>query len=323
MPIVQAKDMCWHATPSTTFSVCTQAKGASMTFKALLVRSESGRLPKHFPLTWLHSDLAARGINESSLACGEPTVRVLVVRDPFERLLSGYNMMAKEALAGKIFSSMSSAKPLLGLGNNRSIGPDSFARFLEQTSDYTNSTPRWPERILEHLLPFTSLYWRLKSNCALQPKERFGMVLRLEEQPRWYSTFLRRLNLTAAASDPRWSTARSAAKGCWWSPPGVPCSEVLARSDATASGLSPTRSLSAFEYSPMDCALSASHESESHGFTSAYRQRSQAERGSSCERLGVFYARAEVRDNALRFLRGDLGFWAFQQPSFGYGAAAV
>ena len=46
----------------------------------------------------------------------------------------------------------------------------------------------WPERMLGHLMPFTSLWHRQQQNCALQPPESFDMVLRLEEQPRFSST---------------------------------------------------------------------------------------------------------------------------------------
>ena len=238
---------------------------------------------------------------------------MLVLRDPFERLLSGYDMMAREALAPMHRSLPKAALPLLGIigpqeGRSKTPTPAQFARFVLQTADYTSRTPSWPERMLGHLMPFTSLWHRQQQNCALQPPESFDMVLRLEEQSRWYSTFLRRLNLTAAAMDPRWSKKRGAAHGCWWAPHGVSCSEVLRFSDSARDNATPRSS----EDSSRACMLMHANASDANPVR-VYRPRSGLTGG--CERLRDFYADAKVRAAATRLLQGDLDHWAFQQPS--------
>ena len=296
------KEHCWHV-GRTTAGQCLQAKGASMSFKQLMIRAETGHFAKHYPVAWLTSDLYWNGVNISSLTCDKPDVRVLVLRDPFERLLSGYDMMAREALAQSTYPKLTERfLPLLGISGPREDSstiptPAQFARFVLQTADYTSRTPSWPVRMLSHLMPFTSLWHRQQQNCALQPPESFDMVLRLEEQPRWYSTFLRRLNLTRAAMDPRWSQKRGAAQGCWWAPHGVNCSEVLRFSDSARDNAT-TRSS---ENSPRACMLmhadparskrqkgAASDANPNPG--SVYRPRSGLTGG--CERLGDFYADA-------------------------------
>ena len=296
-----------------------------MAFTQLMIRAETGRFAGHSPVAWIHTDLRSNGVEPSSLKCHEPDLRVLVLRDPFERLLSGYDMMAREALAPMHRRLPKAALPLLGIigpqeGRSKTPTPAQFARFVLQTADYTSRTPSWPVRMLSHLMPFTSLWHRQQQNCALQPPESFDMVLRLEEQPRWYSTFLRRLNLTRAAMDPRWSQKRGAAQGCWWAPHGVNCSEVLRFSDSARDNAT-TRSS---ENSPRACMLmhadparskrqkgAASDANPNPG--SVYRPRSGLTGG--CERLGDFYADAKVRAAAARLLQGDLDHWAFQQPS--------
>ena len=189
---------CWHVGRSTTATQCLQAKGASMAFTQLMIRAETGRFAGHSPVAWVHTDLRSNGVEPSSLNCHEPDLRVLVLRDPFERLLSGYDMMAREALAPMHRRLPKAALPLLGIigpqeGRRKTPTPAQFARFVLQTADYTSRTPSWPVRMLSHLMPFTSLWHRQQQNCALQPPESFDMVLRLEEQPRWL------LHLSASA----------------------------------------------------------------------------------------------------------------------------
>ena len=310
------KEHCWHV-GRTTAGQCLQAKGASMSFKQLMIRAETGHFAKHYPVAWLTSDLYWNGVNISSLTCDKPDVRVLVLRDPFERLLSGYDMMAREALAPKHPKGIltKAALPLLGIigpreDNSTTPTPAQFARFVLQTADYTSRTPSWPERMLLHLMPFTSLWHRQQHNCALQPPESFDMVLRLEEQSRWYSTFLRRLNLTAAAMDPKWSRKRGAADGCWWAPHGVNCSGVLRFSDSARDN--PTARSS--EDSPRACMHKLMHaHTRDANPVRVYKPRSGLTGG--CERLRDFYADAKVRAAATRLLQGDLDHWAFQQPS--------
>ena len=186
-----------------------------------------------------------------------------------------------------------------------------------QTANFTSRTPRWPERMLEHLLPFTSLWQRQRQNCALLPPARFDMVLLLDQQTRWYSTFLRRLNLTAAAMDHRWSQKRGAAQGCWWAPHGVSCSEVLQLSNAARDDPAARSS----ENAPRACMISMPAETSRSELPEeparspglVYRPRSGLTGG--CERLRAFYSDAKVRAAATRFLQGDLDHWAMQQPS--------
>ena len=280
-----------------------------------MIRAETGRFAGHSPVAWVHTDLRSNGVEPSSLNCHEPDLRVLVLRDPFERLLSGYDMMAREALAPMHRRLPKAALPLLGIigpqeGRRKTPTPAQFARFVLQTADYTSRTPSWPVRMLSHLMPFTSLWHRQQQNCALQPPESFDMVLRLEEQSRWYSTFLRRLNLTAAAMDPKWSRKRGAADGCWWAPHGVNCSGVLRFSDSARD--SPTARSS--EDSPRACMHKLMHaHARDANPVRVYKPRSGLTGG--CERLRDFYADAKVRAAATRLLQGDLDHWAFQQPS--------
>ena len=287
-----------------------------MSFKQLMIRAETGRFARHFPIAHLLTDLRSNGVNISSLICHKPDVRVLVLRDPFERLLSGYDMMAREALAQSTYPKLTERfLPLLGIIGPREDSstiptPAQFARFVLQTADYTSRTPSWPARMLAHLMPFTSLWHRQQHNCALQPPESFDMVLRLEEQSRWYSTFLRRLNLTAAAMDPKWSRKRGAADGCWWAPHGVNCSGVLRFSDSARDN--PTARSS--EDSPRACMHKLMHaHARDANPVRVYKPRSGLTGG--CERLRDFYADAKVRAAATRLLQGDLDHWAFQQPS--------
>ena len=58
---------CWHVGRSTTAGQCLQAKGASMSFKQLMIRAETGRFAGHSPVAWVHTDLRSNGVEPSSL----------------------------------------------------------------------------------------------------------------------------------------------------------------------------------------------------------------------------------------------------------------
>ena len=227
-------------------------------------------------------------------------VRVLVLRDPFERLLSGYLFMVK-LLATWDWSSSKNARSLLLAANDTSPTASirSFAAFLARVSkiDVTSGAASpWHPVLNNHLLPLTSAWHREHNACHLLPRSHFDYVLRLESQLAWYPSFVRELNLTSAAQDPRWRDVQGVSNGCWWTAPGVPCANALIERNAS----------SKTNTAPGRCsAQAAANVSKVVGHVTG-----------ACAKVAAFYESDASREAAHKYLEHDLAFWPFREQSY-------
>jgi hypothetical protein len=220
----------------------------------LLIRHITGRFAKHFPVAWLSNDLTRNGVELHNLSCGalcgpmpsckhsaggkmskagcrharrpRPTnlsvTRLLIVRDPYARLLSGFLFALASHDPRAHPRSRKLIHPVLGNLSQFNATPASFAEFLRlfrqaQPPRYLHS-----DFLEHHLLPLTKFRlssignkfgqshvsggrpcWQLPAGVAYGPPY-FDRVLKLEQMEEWYPGFVEELGLREAALDPKW-----------------------------------------------------------------------------------------------------------------------
>lgn len=305
-------DQLWPlARGGTAFaSLCVPKKSGSSAFTQLLFRHSTGQFAQHAPVPWIHQDSQAANFPYANFVCerlgvrpvdarnetywmpmGSRLIRLLILRDPYERLLSGYLHMVR-ALAGWNWTKSIKARALLLSPNATSAVATAatFAHFTWQLRgvNATVRTPHWHPFLLEHLLPLTSEWHRARHSCHTRPAAAFDRVLRLDEQAEWYASFVRDLNLSDAAQDTRWRAEQGTSIGCWWSPPGVACADALNVDRSHTNHLAACSAQSASD---------AGVEQVEH-------------LNGACAKTSSFYSSAATRAAATQFLKDDLAFVA-------------
>ena len=281
--------------PGNFLELCVPNKVGSARWSQLAIRQLTGRFAGHYPEPYVNTDMRRGGV--TMLPCRHHPnvtkgnlVRLMVVRNPYERLLSGY------------------LDKIVGHGSIFNATPESFSRFTSLLRAEDPQRPLWlpgappifamrPNatngHAHDHFAPITSmsktgfscheeLYKTFKRNgSAIREAYR---VVRLEEMERWYPELVKELDIRATVLDPKWPP-----DGCYWKPSwATTCAEGLdGRFDAAAHNRSKAVVV------------------EKH-------------RTGSASKLAEFYPTQEVIDQVTAFAQGDLD--AFGYPTLRLGS---
>ena len=296
--------------PRSFLDLCVPNKVGSARWSQLAIRQITGRFAGHYPEPMVNTDMRRGGV--SMLPCRHHPkvrdgrlVRLMVVRNPYERLLSGY--LDKIAGHGSAFSATPASffnftlllraddprRPLWLPG-----APSIFGHAVNATSGYAH----------DHLAPITSMsktgfscheelfkiYHR--NGSAIHDAYR---VVRLEEMEQWYPPLVKELGIRDTVLDPKWPP-----DGCYWKPPwAVTCADGLDQS--------------------------AGNHTHSVQNTSKHSTVDKHRTGSA-SKLAEFYPTQEMINHVTAYVQGDLdafnypelkpGSWATLHPTVRRGA---
>ena len=285
--------------PGKFLELCVPNKVGSARWSQLAVRQITGRFAGHYPEPYVNTDMRRGGV--TMLPCRHHPnvtkgnlVRLMVVRNPYERLLSGY------------------LDKIVGHGSSFHATPDSFFNFTLLLHADDPRRPLWlpgapsifamrPNATTghahDHFAPITSmsktgfscheeLYTTFKRNgSAIREAYR---VVRLEEMERWYPALVKELDIRATVLDPKWPP-----DGCYWKPPSAA---------ACADGLDQL------------AGARLAHNTNTAGGGEKHRT-------GSAGKLAEFYPTQEVINQVTAFVRGDLD--AFDYPNLKLGSWAT
>ena len=283
--------------PGNFLELCVPNKVGSARWSQLAVRQITGRFAGHYPEPYVNTDMRRGGV--TMLPCRHHPdvtkgnlVRLMVVRNPYERLLSGY--LDKLVGHGSIFNatpgSFFSFTSLLRAEDPRRPlwlpgAPSIFAMRPNATTGHAH----------DHFAPITSmsktgfscheeLYKTFKRNgSAIREAYR---VVRLEEMEWWYPELVKELDIRTTVLDPKWPP-----DGCYWKPSWA---------TTCVDGLD----------GQFDAARSA-HNTSSTGVVEKHRT-------GSGSKLAEFYPTQEIIDQVTAFAQGDLD--AFGYPTLRLGS---
>ena len=290
-----SRNEVWPMGPGNFLELCVPNKVGSARWSQLAIRQLTGRFAGHYPEPYVNTDMRRGGVtmfpcrHHPNVTRGN-LVRLMVVRNPYERLLSGY--LDKIVGHGSIFNatpeSFFSFTSLLRAEDPRRPlwlpgAPPIFAMRPNATNGHAH----------DHFAPITSmsktgfscheeLYKTFKRNgSAIREAYR---VVRLEEMEQWYPELVKELDIRATVLDPKWPP-----DGCYWKPSwATTCAEGL-----------------------------------DGQFDAAAHNRSKAvvvekHRTGSGSKLAEFYPTQEVIDQVTAFAQGDLD--AFGYPTLRLGS---
>ena len=190
---------------------CAPCKVASSMICSLMIRYVSGKIPHHFPLPLLRTDLKINRYNVSNLRLKQKADQTyLFVRNPYARLLSGF--------LDKIVRPDSQMRLEFPIKDFKAT-PDSFRTFVKNLTDHPRVGNRYAR---SHLLPIMN---NTQSKCIFQASH----VLKLEDMHSWYGNFVSKHDMFDAVNDPKWPG------GCWWHPKNATCEGVLFPNNAVKS----------------------------------------------------------------------------------------
>ena len=216
---------------------------------------------------------------------GKAIAPLVIVRNPYTRLLSGYLDKVARASQNPSWRAALSFRPRRGTAWDAT--PVAFEDFVEQLLQHVRAEKRIGDVVATtHLLPLTSLsqsrLWPNFGERTLDAAMRRWNVLRLEEMTVWYPHIIRDFDLTSAANDPLWRWSGSRPYDCFWTAPGKSCNESLRISHAYTG---PKRLI--------DGDMCDDRAQIGHGT-------------GACKRLSTFYATERVIRNATDLLASDL-----------------
>ena len=215
---------------STYMEVCVPAKAGYSTMTRLLGYA-AGNMWNHMAKgTFVHTACAlpARGAVGDSLKRG-----YLVVRNPYERLLSAFLAQVAAPSAGVNFDANARAQLRLTLNGSKvrygafAPTPAAFAEFVRQLTSQPPPGPdderRMSKFALDHLAPISS-----SPRPCLRPEYRLNLpfreyytILKLELQADWYADWVRDNHLARWTQDRRWPG------GCFWRAHNASCEATL------------------------------------------------------------------------------------------------
>lgn len=169
----------------------------------------------------------------------KPNARLLsalIVRSPYERLLSAYLGQVAAPLDGHPRDSSAPSQLQLSFAPGDKMGnslygqwqatPEGFADFVRKlTKRSEEGKPIGNVFAVDHLAPIIALSSHPR-NCLAHSSGRAPLaaryvVLKLELQSEWYASWVREAGLERYVVDTRWPN------GCWWRPPNRTCAESL------------------------------------------------------------------------------------------------
>ena len=160
-----------------------------------------------------------------AIARSDSTNFVVLVRNPFERLLGSYlGFIAAPRRYG--------ALPFTTSGGRFNATRGAFGLFAHELSNAVqrNGSTRMSEFAALHLLPVVHGCFGCTADAPLQPRlDAAGKlaanvrVLKLERQREWYADLMRELGLEKVATHTHWADRG----GCFYAPAGSSCGSVL------------------------------------------------------------------------------------------------
>ena len=288
-----SRNEVWPMGPGKFLELCVPNKVGSARWSQLAIRQITGRFAKHYPEPQVNTDLMRTNLPCRSHPKVTHLLRLMIVRNPYERLLSGF------------------LDKMVGRGSDFHATPGSFANFTALLRASDPRRPLWlpgaPTHMRangatsgyahDHLAPITSmsktgfscheqLYQSFHRNgTAIREKYR---VVRLEEMERWYPPLVEELDIRQTVLDPKWPP-----DGCYWKPQWAA---------TCADGLDPA------------AAARAEHNATVRAVVERHRT-------GSASKLAQYFATQEVIDQVTAFVSGDLE--AFEYPVMKLGSWAT